>query len=379
MTFPKRSFIIIILFMPAAWMVFGMSACKKDKEQSEVVELARKPVLPQTPFNYSQIELPDYFSSGVLSFFESIPSSNPTTDAGATLGRVLFYDTELSADGTVSCASCHHQSNAFAASTPFSEGIGGASTVRNSMALFNLRYSRRFFWDRRTNGLEAQVLIPIEHPDEQALDLDIAAERVASISYYPELFEAAFGDAAVTSDRISKALSQFIRSMLSYRSKYDSGLANNFVDFTEQELLGKELFFNGETRCNQCHMTALFYTPGSMNNGLEYPYTDLGVGAVTGNSSDNGKFKVVTLRNLSYTAPYMHDGRFTTLEEVVNHYNGNIVQQANLDDRLTVGFVPGGTPIDPDLGEAEVAALVSFLRTLDDVFFVSDEMYSDPF
>ena len=99
-------------------------------------------------------------------------------------------------------------------------------------------------------------------------------------------------------------------------------------------------------------MTALFYTPGSMNNGLEYPYTDLGVGAVTGNPSDNGKFKVVTLRNLSYTAPYMHDGRFTTLEEVVNHYNGNIVQQANLDDRLTVGFVPGGTPIDPDLGEA---------------------------
>lgn len=360
-------------------IAFGIISCKKEKPSIQEDESIKKPTLPSTPYNYSQIDLPDYFSSGVLTFFESVPSSNPTTDAGATLGRVLFYDTQLSADGSVSCGSCHQQANAFAAGTAFSEGIGGATTVRNSMALFNLRYSRRFFWDRRVNGLEAQVLIPIEHPDEQALDLDLAVERISSISYYPELFEMAFGDAEVTSDRISRALSQFIRSMLSYRSKYDSGLANDFADFTEEELTGKDLFFNGETRCNQCHMTALFYTPGSMNNGLENPYSDLGVGAISGNSADNGKFKVVTLRNLGFTAPYMHDGRFSTLEEVVNHYNGNIVQQPNLDDRLTVGFVIGGTPIDPGLSEEEVSALVSFLRTLDDSYFVSDEKYADPF
>ncbi|WP_306643651.1 cytochrome-c peroxidase [Sanyastnella coralliicola] len=360
--------------------VIVFAGCKEDNVLSPPPSNEKTLSLPETPFDYEGITLPAYFTeSGALDLFEAIPSDNPVTNHGATLGRVLFYDEILSVDGTISCGSCHHQEHAFADNDRFSEGLNGVITPRNSMAMFNLQYSRRFFWDRRTNGLENQVLEPIQHPEEMGLTLTEAVERVESQDYYPALFEAAFGDPTVTADRMSLALSQFIRSIVSYRSKWDEGYDIDFANFTELEAEGRELFFNGVTRCNQCHMTVQFYTPGTANTGLDENYADGGAGDVNGNPNDHGKFKMVSLRNLGYTAPYMHDGRFATLEEALEHYNSNIVAHPNLDDRLTYELTTGGTPIVMNLSESDIEALVAFLHTLDDPYMITEEMYANPF
>ncbi|MBL7944050.1 MAG: cytochrome-c peroxidase, partial [Flavobacteriales bacterium] len=203
--------------------------------------------------------------------------------------------------------------------------------------------------------------------------------RVKAAPYYAELFEAAFGDAEVTEDRIADALAQFVRSILSYQTSYDEGVETEFANFTESELLGKQIFFNGATRCNQCHMTHNFYTPQAFINGLETDYADDGVGALSGDAEDMGKFKVPSLRNVALTAPYMHDGRFNSLEEVVEHYNSGVQPHPFLDDRLTSDSQVGGAPYQLQLTETEKAALVDFLHTLTDHVLVNDEKFSDPF
>lgn len=355
------------------------SSCKPEREIEPVVPSSRVLNLPETPYNYAQADLPPSWDNDALNLFENIPSFNETTNEGATLGRVLFHDVDLSSDRTISCESCHQQAAGFSDNRQFSEGINGAVTTRNSMTLTNLSYTRRFFWDRRVNGLENQVLIPIEHPEEMGLSLEEMTDRISSSEFYPELFTAAFGDPEVTSNRVGLALSQYLRSIYSYRSKFDEGEATGFANFTEQELLGKEIYFNGETKCNQCHMTNIFYTPGSMNNGLDLVYADGGVQNQTGNASDEGRFKVATLRNLSYTAPYMHDGRFQTLEEVIEHYNSGIQPHPNLNDQLTVDSSIGGEPVQMNLSEEEKAALIAFLKTLDDHVLMNDVRFSNPF
>lgn len=368
-----------LLFLILIIGIGTLNSCKPEREFEPVEPLTRKLILPDTPYNYAQVDLPESWDNAALDLFENIPSFNETTDEGATLGRVLFHDVNLSIDKTISCESCHKQSAGFSDNRQFSEGINGATTPRNSMTLTNLTYSRRFFWDRRVNGLENQVLIPIEHPEEMGLSLEGMTERLNALDYYPELFTAAFGDPEVTSNRVSLALSQYIRSIHSYRSKYDEGELTDFANFTEEELLGKEIYFNGETKCNQCHMTNLFYTPGSMNNGLDLVYTDVGVQNQTGNASDEGRFKVATLRNISYTAPYMHDGRFNTLEEVIEHYNSGVQAHPNLNDQLTTDSSIGGNPVQMNLTAEEKAALIAFLRTLDDHILMQDIRYSNPF
>ncbi|MDG1262245.1 MAG: cytochrome c peroxidase [Flavobacteriales bacterium] len=360
-------------------LVISISSCKPDRTPDPIQPAVRTLVLPETPYNYAEITLPASWDNDALDLFENIPSFNETTDEGATLGRVLFHDINLSSDQTISCESCHHQSSGFSDNNQFSEGINGAMTTRNSMTLTNLSYTRRFFWDRRVNGLENQVLIPIEHPEEMGLFLEEMTTRLSALDYYPALFTAAFGDPEVTSNRVGLALSQYLRSIYSYRSKFDEGEATDFANFTDQELLGKEVYFNGETKCNQCHMTNIFYTPGSMNNGLDLVYSDGGVQNQSGNASDEGRFKVATLRNLSYTAPYMHDGRFNTLEEVIEHYNSGIQAHPNLNDQLTVDSSIGGEPVQMNLTDEEKAALIAFLRTLDDHILMNDIRFSDPF
>lgn len=362
-----------------AAFTFGFISCKPEPIEEPLAPLTRKLVLPVTPYNYSDVQLPTHWDNDALNLFENIPSFNETTDEGASLGRVLFHDVNLSIDQTISCETCHQQAAGFSDNHRFSTGIHGAQTVRNSMTLTNMAYARRFFWDRRVNGLENQVLIPIEHPEEMGLSLEDMVTRVESSNDYPALFTAAFGDATVTSDRVARALSQYIRSIYSYRSRYDVGIENDFVNFTEEELLGKTIFFNGETKCNQCHMTDVFYSPSAMNNGLDLEYTDGGVFNQTGNPNDAGEFKVVTLRNLGFTAPYMHDGRFETLEEVVEHYNSGLAAHPNITDQLTVESQIGGTPVQMNLSEEEKAALVAFLHTLDDHELINDVRFSDPF
>ena len=330
-----------------------------------------RPVLPDVPYDYSLDALPSHFGGGALEFFEYIPSNNPVTNEGAALGRVLFYDRQLSDNRSVSCASYHHQANAFTDTRTFSEGLHGELTPRNSMALFNKQFERRMFWDLRANTLEAQVLQPIEDPIEMDLALEALHTRLRNLDYYPPLFESAFGDTAITDERISRALAQFVRSILSYRSKYDEGVAQDFSNFTASELNGRALFYDGETRCNQCHLTENFYGPAAENNGLDLVYEDQG--------QANGNFKIPSLRNITLTAPYMHDGRFATLEEVMGHYNSGIQQHAFLSDQLTEGFDTGGTPLQLELTAQEKADMIAFMATLTDYEMVVDPKWSNPF
>ncbi|MEO1021722.1 MAG: cytochrome c peroxidase [Bacteroidota bacterium] len=339
--------------------------------------------ISEEPFNYSNPDLPDYFTIGINADLDHTPAGNPVTDWGATLGRVLFYDTQLSANNTLSCASCHKQNEGFSDQITLSVGFEGGETGRNSMGLSNARYyeSGHFFWDERAESLEEQVLLPIQDPVEMGLSLEELVARVSNQSYYPVLFTQAFGDDEITTDRISRALSQFVRSIVSYQSKYDEGRAlvnrpnDDFPNFTELENLGKRLFFSPETQCSNCHVGDVFVGDRARNNGLDAMLTDFGVGGVSGNNNDNGEFKTGSMRNIEHTAPYMHDGRFATLEEVVEHYNSGVQNSPDLDNRLRVN----GQPRQLNLTEQEKEALVLFMKTLTDIGLSSDPKYSNPF
>ncbi|MBK9194187.1 MAG: cytochrome-c peroxidase [Flavobacteriales bacterium] len=359
-------------------LVLVVGACRKD------VPVTQEPgepvlVLPESMYSYEVPPMPAHFDNILLQIWESTPDDNPVTDAGATLGRVLFYDRNLSANRATSCGSCHHQDRGFADPHASSTGHLGQPTRRNAMHLVNQFYSRQHFWDFRAPTLEAQVLMPIQDPVEMGMTLPEVRGRLYAIPHYRPLFAAAFGNDSITEGRIARALAQFVRSIASYRTRYDAGEANGFADFTPMELDGKNLFYNGATKCNHCHMTANFHNRESRHNGLDAVYADNGLGEFTGDPADNGKFKVPSLRNAELTAPYMHDGRFNTLEEVVEHYNSGVQPHPNLDDRLTVEGLVGGTPLQMGLTPYEKQALVAFLKTLTDVPLVNDPRFADPF
>jgi cytochrome c peroxidase len=365
-------------------LLFGVlliTQCTRDPELEPAPSENSNPVLPADPYDYvGDIQgIPQYMLFSPLNFLNAEPAYNPTTNWGATLGRVLFYDVALSANQTISCASCHHQSHAFADTGAFSTGFMGGHTDRSAMAIVNMRFSRTFFWDLRANGLENQVIMPIENALEMGMDTTLLVSRVVSASYYPPLFEKAFGTRVVTVQRIRYALAQFLRSMVSYRSKYDEGVANGFANFTQEETDGMNFYFSGQFKCNHCHTTQNFYERDPRNNGLESTPTDSGFSLITGDPSDVGKFRVPTLRNIMLTAPYMHDGRFRTMEEVLEHYNTGVQASPTLDDRLTTNMTVGGPPVQLNMSAYEKQALVAFLGTLTDQSFISDPKFSDPF
>lgn len=340
------------------------------------------PVLPAPLSSYTAV-LPPHFLTPVMLQQDNTPAGNPVTDAGATLGRVLFHDKRLSSNQTVSCSSCHRQAAGFSDSRRFSIGLAGGLTGRNSMGLTNARwYERRaFFWDERAATLEDQVLQPIQNSVEMGMTLPALITRLAGETFYGPLFNAAFGTPEITADRISRALAQFVRSLVSTHTKYDDGIPVNFSNFTAEENLGRRLF-NGEigaATCAQCHGTDNF-SPGPRinNNGLENPYVDKGVGVISGRAQDEGLFKVPSLRNIALTAPYMHDGRFATLEEVVEFYNSGVVAHPNLSPPLRAR-PPAQGALRLNLTTTEKAALVAFLKTLTDTSLVSDARFSDPF
>lgn len=346
-------------------------------------------LLPATPFNYAAPSLPVSFQVNPILGQDNTPATNLTTDAGATLGRVLFYDKRLSTNQTVSCSSCHQREHGFSDPRPFSVGFNGGLTGRNSMGLSNARwYQRRhFFWDERANTLEDQVLQPIQNSVEMGMTLDALTNRLAAEPFYTNLFATTFGTPAVTADRITRALAQFVRSIISTKSKYDIGVTNGFANFTPQEDLGRRIFLgqvnnppNPPATCAACHGTDNFVPgPAINNNGLENPYVDKGLGGITGLAADEGKFKVPSLRNIELTAPYMHDGRFTNLEQVVEFYNSGVVNHPNLSPPLRVpGPGPGGV-LRLNLTAPQKAALVAFLKTLTDLSVTTDEKFSDPF
>ena len=253
----------------------------------------------------------------------------------------------------VACASCHQQAHGFSDPRPFSAGFNGGLTGRNSMGLSNARWYQRkkFFWDERAATLEDQTLMPIQNSVEMGMTLSALTNRLAPEPFYTNLFAQAFGTPEVTAERISKALAQFVRSIVSVQSKFDVGVTQNFANFTTQENLGRQIFFGqvGGATCSACHGTDNFVPGASLNNnGLENPYVDKGVGALTGLTQDEGLFKVPSLRNIELTAPYMHDGRFATLEQVVEFYDSSVVAHPNLSPPLRVppgNGAASGTPL----------------------------------
>lgn len=339
------------------------------------------PILPATAFSYSDatINLPAQFRAGAgpgagnLAGADNTPTDNVVSNAGATLGRVLFYDKRLSVNDTVSCASCHVQANGFSDTRRFSVGFQGGLTTRHSMGLANARYYQngRFFWDERAATAEVQVLQPIQNSTEMGSTLAQVVTKLSAQSFYGPLFTAAFGDATINSDRIARALAQFVRSIVSYRSKYDSAFVNGVANFgatlTAQEEQGRQLF-EGAARCDTCHGTVAHIADSAKNNGLDAIVTDVGAGG--------GRFKAPSLRNIAVRAPYMHDGRFATLDQVVQHYDSGVQDSPNLAPGLRAA---DGSPRRLNLTAAQRQALVAFLGTLTDTALTADPKFADPF
>lgn len=354
--------------------------------------------LPSTPYNYANIEFPVDINI-TANHFDNMPADNPTTDLGATLGRVLFYDVDLSRNRTISCASCHKQELSFADTAFRSVGFDGGLTHRNSMSLNHTRFRNdtTFFWDGRAASIEIQSLMPMQDEVEMGMTLEEVVSRIEAKPFYGPLFEAAFGTPEVTTDRIAKAIAQFERSMNTFGSKFRTGMtltANStpggvggafgtvpFTNFTDQENLGKTLFFDkARGNCQSCHSRSVMVQPRPENIGLDSVGTtdDLGFGAVSGFIGDDRKFVVPTLINVALTAPYMHDGRHKTLEEVINFYSDSVKNDPNLSHFLK-DSLNGNKPRKPHYTDEEKAALKAFMLTLTDTVILTDVRWSNPF
>lgn len=373
------------------------------------------PMLPRRLPDYTRVRRPPHVEASHLAVTDNTPENNPLTNHGGTLGRVLFYDRQLSRNLTTACASCHVQRAAFADPLRFSRGFGGKFTRRNSMSLVNLRFTNLngnrpgFFWDERAATLEAQVLMPIQDPIEMGMTLEDLLPRLRKLPYYPVLFKAAFGSSSITSQRVGRALAQFLRSMVSLDSRYDRAVARKDDDvvLTKLEQQGQTLFVEGvggiaEFACAMCHVPPTFNMPRAQNIGLDLPSAkttknskstgnskaaktpDRGLGELDRPSNDpftpsnDGKFKASSLRNIALTAPYMHDGRFKTLEQVIGHYSGQVRPHPNLglafEDNSSEKGASGFR-----FTKRQQQALVAFLKTLTDTSFVTDARFSDPF
>ncbi|MEM6345868.1 MAG: cytochrome c peroxidase [Bacteroidota bacterium] len=343
------------------------------------------PLLPYWPSNYTFFTIPMHFEFDPdIPFLTYAPIDNGITNEGATLGRVLFYDTRLSLSRTVSCASCHVQEFGFADPAPVSSGQHGEKGIRNSIGLSNagIPATGKFFWDSSADTMRNQILLAITSSIEMNLDTAILNERLRDTDFYAELFYRAFGDSTINTEQSMKAIGQFVRSMVSFQSKYDwernwniwgINFEDPFFSFTDQENLGKSLF---HAHCQTCHTGELFITREPRNNGINLDNTEIGFAAVTSNEEDLGKFKAPSLRNIEFTAPYMHDGRLQTLEEVIAFYSTGIQANPNLDTFLVDSE---GKPKQFNFTSEESEALIAFLKTLSDSVFLNDARWSDPF
>lgn len=356
-----------------AGLVVAAIATPADAAQPQV------PALPTEPMGYVKYagdDLPAHFKFGDVAARDNTPADNLLTDAGATLGRVLFYDKRLSHDNGTACASCHVQANGFSDPDQVSEGINGQRGTRHSMALANARYyiTGAMFWDERAESLEAQALMPIENPIEMGSTLAEVVGKLSQTVFYPELFEAAFGTPEITPERIGKAIAQFERAMVSYQSKYDMAFAPGSTTpqfeqvFTADELAG-EAIFHGAGRCSGCHTTEAHVGELVSNIGLDGEPVD---GETVDEGVGEGRFKTPSLRNVAVRGRFMHDGRFSTLQEVVEFYNTGVQDNEALDESLR-------NPLQLGLSELEVSQLVAFMETLTDEVFLTSELFFDPF
>lgn len=319
-----------------------------------------------------------------LRFMPAMPVNpdNPVTVEGAELGRHLFYDPILSEDSTMACASCHKQEFAFSDSpNQFSKGKDGKLTPRNTMPLFNLAWCQEYFWDGRASSLENQVFEPVRSHDEMNLSWIDAEARINRSEFYKNKFQILFGEKQIDSGMISKAIGQFLRTLISNTSRYDS-LQMGLIAFTKDEVDGFEIVNNMTTGdCLHCHTTdadGLGTTNKFSNNGLDafavaHECKDIGRGKVSGALKDYGHFRIPSFRNLLFTAPYMHDGRFKTLEEVLDFYSEGVKTNATIDSKL--GSAPHG---GVHLTREQKRKVIVFLKTLTDEAFVRNEQFADP-
>lgn len=358
--------------------ILFLGSCDDDDNPPACTGCEDKEIVgPYDPEAYV-LEVPSWLPDPYL------PSDNALTKAGVELGRRLFYDPILSADSTMSCFSCHLQELAFSDGLAQSIGIQGIATRRSSMALANMvLLDKDIFWDGRSPSLEDQALQPIEAHDELNDTWDNVELKLRRHEDYPQRFRAAFGiqrTNEISRDLAAKAIAQFERTLVSGNSRYDRVVWKLEEEFTDAEERGYELFniepdpTISHPGCAHCHFEPNFTNNKFMNNGLDNvaslsDFTDAGRGEVTNVIFDNGKFRVPSLRNIALTAPYMHDGRFATLEEVIDHYaqggHGLINEDVNL------------RPFSLD--EQEKADLLAFLQTLTDTSFVNNPTFSSPF
>jgi cytochrome c peroxidase len=358
----------VVLFL------LSLASCQSGGDTAEPQE----PVAVPTPYN---LVVPSNFPTP-----PALPADNPLTVEGVELGRYLFYEKALSIDNTVSCASCHRQELAFTDGRARAVGVNQALSPRGAMSLANLLWEPKLMWDGAATTLEEQARIPIEKEVEMHQRLATGVSRLQQMATYPALFRKAFGSATITEANTLKALAQFERTLISGNSRYDQYRRGTRSALNATEVKGLALFIthpNGFIRggnCGDCHSGDLQTNHTFSNNGLDATFPDQGVGAFTGRATDDGKFRVPSLRNIAVTAPYMHDGRFTTLEQVLDHYNEHVVLNSPTIDPLMLN-----TTNDPlqqsrtlELTATEKAQIVAFLHTLTDSTFLHDPRFSRP-
>ena len=391
----KNYFIFSLLLVVFSTIIFITSCHKKDNEL-----VVNGPMLvPKLPANTYQ------YNGGFSPLDSNINNL-------ATLGRVLFYDRNLSLNNAISCGSCHNQQHAFADNHQFSIGLNNGYTSRNASAIFSSPNHNKF-WDGRAGDYDTAVFMPVmNHLEMDIFNLNLLPGKLSQLSYYPNLFESAYGTSEINVSRIRSALASFVESFQSRNNKFDKGIQN----FTAIELQGQNIF-QGKGRCYSCHSGIDFngYSTNYQNIGLEVNYLDKGRGKFTQNVNDDGKFMVPTLRNIELSAPYMHDGRYKTLREVIDHYSEGIQDSKNLSYAFRdLSGLPGSTTVPlnnppntfvPDnsnplpnnptpividnlynfpvsqlnLTEDEKKALEAFLKTFTDVSFIADPKFSNPF
>ncbi|HVM88989.1 MAG TPA: cytochrome c peroxidase [Puia sp.] len=308
--------------------------------------------------------VPSNFPKPVYDF-----KNNPLTNAGFMLGRYLFYDPSLSKDSSIACSNCHQYFAAFAnLDHPVSHGVDYCLGTRNAPALFNLAWQKEFMWDGGVKHIEFSPLNAITSSCEMASSLDTIVHRLQKSSTYPALFQSAFGSSEINSQKLLRALAQFTAMLVSANSKYDKHIRHEAGgEFTNEEETGYRLF---KQHCSACHKEPLFTDFSFRNNGLELISADPGRDTVTDQETDRGRFKVPSLRNIELSSPYMHDGRFSTLQEVLEHYNSGVKKNANLDSLLQKN-----NQLGIRLSAPEQQALLAFLKTLTDYEFVNNKKF----
>lgn len=410
-----------LLFSGLTLGLISLNACQQNLENDDITAVqASKPQAEELAkkYNYGTVKVHRGFErfSNLLTqedptqaslFFGISPKKEGdlvnivgVTDAKAKLGRVLFYDPKLSLNNKISCGSCHLQEKAFSDGHQFSPGFEGRVTTRNSMSIVSPGMIRSgMFWDRREGTIRDMALNPVQNHIEMGMeDLKLLEIKLAGTDYYGQLFADAYNSPIITKERISDAMTAFLRSMVTWDSKFDQGIQNNFANFSTDEKRGMDLFMGKFTvatdgritilergECSTCHSAPMFndgnlvnayydvdflasLVGGGIDIGLDENPKDKGAG--------NGGFKIPSLRNVAYTAPYMHDGRFKTLEEVVEHYNSGIKKSPTLNSNLRS---LNGNPKRLNLSDADKKAIVAFMKTLSDENYIHNPKYSDPF